>query len=236
MNTLKDRGNQVRAPETIRPKKRQGPTRFDLKGFLAKAGDGRTVLECRQKQPLFSQGNPADAVFYILKGKIKVTVLSRHGKEAVIAMLGPDDFFGEGCLAGQSLRMATATATTDGSVLRIEKRAIVRLLHEQPTFSAMFMSYVLSRNIRIEEDLVDQLFNSSEKRLARTLLLLASVGKEHEAELVVPKISQESLAEIIGTTRARVSFFMNRFRKLGLIEYNGELRVHSSLLNVVLHD
>jgi CRP-like cAMP-binding protein len=217
-------------------RKRQRAARFDLKAFLAKAGDGRTILEYRQKQTLFSQGDPADAVLYILKGKIKLTVLSRHGKEAVIAMLGPDDFFGEGCLAGQPLRMATATATTDGSIMTLEKKAIIRLLHEQPTFSERFMSYVLSRNIRIEEDLVDQLFNSSEKRLARTLLLLAHIGKEREAEVVVPKISQEGLAEIIGTTRARVSFFMNRFRQLGLIEYNGELRVHSALLNIVLHD
>jgi CRP/FNR family cyclic AMP-dependent transcriptional regulator len=175
-------------------------------------------------------------VFYILKGKIKLTVLSRQGKEAVIALLGRDDFFGEGCLAGQRVRMATAVSTTDGSLMRLEKKAIIRLLHDQPTFSELFMSYVLSRNIRIEEDLVDQLFNSSEQRLARTLLLLAHVGKEKEAESVVPKISQETLAEMIGTTRARVSFFMNRFRKLGLIEYNGELRVHSSLLNIVLHD
>jgi CRP-like cAMP-binding protein len=220
----------------MRPRKPQRAARFDLKAFLAKAGDGRTLVECRQKQVLFSQGDPADAVFYILKGKIKLTVLSRHGKEAVVAMLGPDDFFGEGCLAGQPLRMATATATTDGSIMKLEKKAIVRLLHEQPTFSDLFMSYVLSRNIRIEEDLVDQLFNSSEKRLARTLLLLAHIGKEREAEVVVPKISQESLADIVGTTRARVSFFMNRFRQLGLIEYNGELRVHSALLNIVLHD
>ncbi len=151
-------------------------------------------------------------------------------------MLGPDDFFGEGCLAGQHLRMATATATTDSSAMRLEKKAIIRLLHDEPTFAELFMSYVLSRNIRIEEDLVDQLFNSSEKRLARTLLLLANVGKERESEVVVPKISQEGLAEIIGTTRARVSFFMNRFRQLGFIEYNGELRVHSALLNIVLHD
>lgn len=210
--------------------------RFDLKTFLARSGDGRTILEFQMDHPFFSQGDPADAVFYILKGKIQLTVLSRQGKEAVIALLGRDDFFGEGCLAGQRVRMATAVATTDGSLMRLEKNAIIRLLHDQPTFSELFMSYVLSRNIRIEEDLVDQLFNSSEQRLARTLLLLAHVGKEKEAESVVPKISQETLAEMIGTTRARVSFFMNRFRKLGLIEYNGELRVHSSLLNVVLHD
>lgn len=216
--------------------KSKTPLRFDLKAFLASVGDGRTILDFQKEQTLFSQGDRADSVFYILKGKIKITVLSRQGKEAVIAMLRPDGFFGEGCLAGQRLRMATATATTDGSLVRLEKKAIIRLLHDEPTFSELFMSYVLSRNIRIEEDLVDQLFNSSEKRLARTLLLLAHVGKEREAESVVPGISQETLAGMIGTTRARVSFFMNRFRKLGLIEYNGKLRVHSGLLNIVLHD
>ncbi len=216
--------------------KSETPLRFNLKAFLARGGDGRTILDFQKEQTFFSQGDRADSVFYILKGKIKITVLSRQGKEAVIAMLRPDGFFGEGCLAGQRLRMATATATTDGSLVRLEKKAIIRLLHDEPTFSELFMSYVLSRNIRIEEDLVDQLFNSSEKRLARTLLLLAHVGKEREAESVVPSISQETLAGMIGTTRARVSFFMNRFRKLGLIEYNGKLRVHSGLLNIVLHD
>jgi CRP/FNR family transcriptional regulator, cyclic AMP receptor protein len=220
----------------MKPRKRRVAARFNVKSFLAKTGAGRAILDVRQKQALFSQGDLADAVFYILKGKIKLTVLSRHGKEAVIAMLGLDDFFGEGCLAGQPLRMATAMATTDGSIMKIEKKTVVSLLHNEPTFSDRFMAYVLSRNVRIEEDLVDQLFNSSEKRLARTLLLLAHVGKDREAEVVVPKISQESLAEIVGTTRARVSSFMNRFRQLGFIEYNGELRVHSALLNVVLHD
>jgi CRP/FNR family cyclic AMP-dependent transcriptional regulator len=209
---------------------------FDLKAVLAESGDGRTVLEVRAKRVLFSQGDPADAVFHILQGKIRITVLSRQGKEAVIATLGPGDFFGEGCLAGQRLRMATATAATDASLMKLEKKAIVGLLQAQPTFSERFMAYVLARNARIEADLVDQLFNSSERRLARMLLLLAHVGKEKEAENVVPRISQETLADMIGTTRARVSFFMNRFRKLGLIEYNGELRVHSALLNVVLHD
>lgn len=212
------------------------PVRFDLKAFLASGGDGRTIVDFRQKRALFSQGDPADAVFYILKGKIRLTVLSGQGKEAVIATLGPDAFFGEGCLAGQRLRMATATAITDGSLVKLEKKTVTRLLEDQPTFSELFMSYVLSRNIRIEEDLVDQLFNSSEKRLARILLLLAHIGKRKQAELVVPKISQETLAEMIGTTRARVSFFMNKFRQLGLIEYNGGLRVHSALLNIVLHD
>ena len=200
----------------MRPRKRQGAARFDLKAFLAKAGDGRTVLEVRTKQALFSQGDPADAVFYILKGNIKLTVLSRQGKEAVIAMLGPDDFFGEGCLAGQPLRMATATATTDGSIMKLEKKAIIRLLHEQPTFSELFMSYVLSRNIRIEEDLVDQLFNSSEKRLARLLLLLANFGKEGKPEPIIAKISQETLAEMIGTTRSRVSFLYEQISQIGL--------------------
>ncbi len=210
--------------------------RFDLKGFLTRGGNGRTIAEFRRKQTLFSQGDPANAVFYLLKGKVKITVLSRQGKSAVIGMLGPNNFFGEGCLAGQRIRMSTATAETGCSIVRLEKEAMARLLQEQPTFSELFISYMLSRNIRIEEDLVDQLFNSSEQRLARTLLLLAHVGKEEEAETVVPKISQETLAEMIGTTRARVSAFMNRFRELGLIEYNGELRVHSALLNVVLND
>jgi CRP/FNR family cyclic AMP-dependent transcriptional regulator len=210
--------------------------RFDLKTFLARAGDGRTIVGFRKQQALFSQGDPADAVFYILKGKIKLTVLSKQGKEAVIAMLGPDAFFGEGCLAGQPLRMATVTGVTDGSVMRLEKKVIIRLLRNQASFSDLFMSYLLSRNIRIEEDLVDQLFNSSEQRLARILLLLSRVGKKGEVESVVPKISQETLAEMVGTTRARVSLFMNKFRKLGLIEYNGGLHVHSSLLSIVLHD
>jgi len=208
---------------------------FDLKAFLARAGDGRTIVELRKQQTLFSQGDPADSVFYVLKGKIKLTVLSNQGKEAVIAMLGPDDFFGEGCLAGQPLRMATVTAVTDGSVMRLEKKVVIRLLRNQASFSDLFMSYLLSRNIRIEEDLVDQLFNSSEQRLARILLLLSRVGKKGEVETVVPKISQETLAEMVGTTRARVSFFMNKFRKLGFIEYNGGLQVHSSLLHIVLH-
>jgi CRP-like cAMP-binding protein len=209
--------------------------RFVLKTFLASAGDGRTVVELQEGQTLFSQGDPADAVFHILNGKTRLTVLSRQGKEATIATLGPGDFLGEGCLAGQRFRMATAMAVTAGSIMRLEKNSIIRLLHDQPVFSELFMSYVLSRNVRIEEDLVDQLFNSSEKRLARTLLLLAHVGKE-EAKTVVPRISQETLAGMIGTTRARVSLFMNRFRQLGFIEYNGELHVHSSLLNIILHD
>ncbi len=210
--------------------------RFDLQDFLARGGNGHTS-QFAKKHVFFSQGDPANAVFYILKGTVKITVLSRHGKVAVIGMLGPTDFFGEGALAGQRVRMATAMATTVGSIVRLEKEEMTRLLETQPTFSELFMSYMLSHNIRIEEDLVDQLFNSSEQRLARALLLLANVGKEQEAEDVLPKISQETLAEMIGTTRARVSAFMNRFRELGFIEYNGGgLRVHNSLLHVVLHD
>jgi CRP/FNR family cyclic AMP-dependent transcriptional regulator len=209
---------------------------FDLKPFLARTGTGRTIAAFRRKDMLFSQGEPADAVFYLLKGTVKLTVVSQQGKEAVIAMLGPDHFLGEGVLAGQRVRMATATATSEGSALKFERMTIVRLLRDQPTFSELFLTYLLARNVRIEEDLVDQLFNSSEKRLARILLLLSRVGTAKDEAVVVPKISQEMLAEIIGTTRERVNFFMNKFRKLGFIEYNGELSVHSSLVNVVLYD
>src|SRR3990172_3501285 len=212
------------------------PLRFDLEALLARRGDGRAIVAFQKQQTLFAQGDPADAVFYILKGKIKLTVLSRHGKEAVIATLAPGDFFGEGCLAGQPIRVATATATTDGSIVRVEKNTMIRLLHDEPRLSEPFMSYMLSRNIRIEDDLLNRLFDSTEQRLARTLLLLAHAGKDREAENVVQKISQETLAKMIGTTRARVGFFMHRFRQLGLIEYKGGLRVHSSLLNIVLHD
>jgi CRP/FNR family cyclic AMP-dependent transcriptional regulator len=212
--------------------------RFDPKLFLAKVGDGRTIAQYREKQVVFAQSDPADAVFYIQKGKMKLAVVSDAGKEAVIAILGAGDFLGEGCLAAQPIRMATATAISDCVIVRLAKPAMIRVLHEEPAFSEMFLAYVLSRNMRIEEDLVDQLFNSSEKRLARVLLLLAHFGKEGKPEPVVAKISQETLAEMIGTTRSRVSFFMNRFRKLGFIEYkyNGGLHVHSSLLNIVLHD
>jgi CRP/FNR family cyclic AMP-dependent transcriptional regulator len=210
--------------------------RFDPKSFLAKAGKDRTIAGYAKNSPIFSQGDPADALFYIRKGKVKLAVLSKRGKEAVVAILGAGDFFGEGCLAGQPQRMATAIAMFDCSIVRVEKAAAIRLLHDESAFSELFLSYLLSRNIRIEEDLVDQLFNSSEKRLARVLLLLANFGKEGKPELVIPKMSQETLAEIIGTTRSRVSFFMNKFRKMGFIEYNGGLSVHSSLLNVVLHD
>ena len=216
--------------------RKKGPVRFDFKSFVAGNGNGRTIVELREHAALFSQGDPADRVFYILTGKVKLTVVSAQGKEAVIAVLGPDAFVGESCLAGQRLRMATAKAMTDGTAVRLKKETMIRLLHEQPAFAEMFTAYLLSRNIRVEADLVDQLFNSSEKRLARILLLLAHVGKQEESDLIVPKVNQELLADMIGTTRARVSFFMNKFRKLGLIEYNGEVRVHSSLLNIVLHD
>ena len=209
---------------------------FDPQLFLAKVGSGKTIAEYRKNDIVFSQSDPADAIFYIQKGKVKLTVVSHNGKEAVIAILGIGDFLGEGCLAAQPLRMATATAMSDCSVVRLQKSATIRVLHEQPAFTELFLTYLLSRNIRIEADLVDQLFNSSEKRLARLLLLLANFGKEGKPEPVVAKIDQETLAEMIGTTRSRVSFFMNRFRKLGFIEYNGGLHVHSSLLNVVLHD
>ena len=214
--------------------KRRPP--FDPKSFLAKIGEGRTISKYRKDQIVFSQGDRADAVFYVQKGKVKVTVVSDQGKEAVVAILGADEFCGEGCLAGQPLRMSTATAMTDSAIVLIPKQAMIRALHEDAAFAETFTTYLLSRNIRFEEDLVDQLFNSSEKRLARILLLLANFGKEGRPEPVVPKISQETLAEMVGTTRSRVSFFMNKFRKLGFIEYNGRLEVHSSLLHVVLHD
>jgi CRP/FNR family transcriptional regulator, cyclic AMP receptor protein len=216
--------------------KRKDMPAFDPNAFLAKVGKGRTLADYKKNQRVFSQGDPADAIFYIQKGKVKITVVSKQGKEAVVAILGANDFFGEGCLAGQPVRMAGAAAMAESSILRLEKPGVIRVLHQEPAFSELFLRYLLSRNIRIEEDLVDLLFNSSEKRLARVLLLLANFGKEGKPELVIPKISQETLAEIVGTTRSRVSFFMNRFRKLGFIEYNGRLEIHSSLLNVVLHD
>jgi CRP/FNR family cyclic AMP-dependent transcriptional regulator len=209
---------------------------FEPKAFLAKIGGGRTIAEHPTNQRIFSQGDPADAVFYIQEGKVKLTVVSNNGKEAIIAVLESGDFLGEGCLTVQPLRMATATAMSSCSIMRLEKAAMIRVLHDEPAFSEMFVAYLLSRTIRIEEDLVDQLFNSSEKRLARVLLLLANFGKDGKPEPVIAKISQETLAEMIGTTRSRVSFFMNKFRKLGFVEYNGGLHVHSSLLNIVLHD
>src|ERR1700731_1643066 len=209
---------------------------FDPKSFLAEVGDGRSIERYRKDQIVFSQGDPADAVFYIESGKVKVTVVSEQGKEAVVAILGTNDFFGEGCLAGQAQRIATVATMTDSAIVRLEKAAIVRVIHQEPAFSEMFIAHLLGRTIRIEADLVDQLFNSSEKRLARLLLLLANFGKEEKPEPMIAKISQETLADMIGTNGPCVGFFMNKFRKLGFIHYNGGIQVHSSLLNVVLHE
>jgi CRP/FNR family cyclic AMP-dependent transcriptional regulator len=216
-----------------KPKKRLC---FDPKSFLSKVGAGRTITDYHKNQTIFSQGDPADAVFYVKKGKVKLTVVSKQGKEAVVGILGQGDFFGEACLAGQQQRIATAIALSECSIVRLDKRAATGVIRAEPEFAELFLAYVLSRNIRIEEDLVDQLFNSSEKRLARVLLLLANFGKDGKPEKVIPKISQETLAEIVGTTRPRVSFFMNKFRRLGFVDYNGGLEVHRSLLNVVLHE
>ena len=209
---------------------------FDPHAFLSTIAGGRKVAAFSTKQSIFVQGDPSDAVFYIQRGKVKLMVVSKSGKEATIGILNEGDFFGEGCLTGQPLRLGSASALTDCSVMRIEKKVMMEVLHREHTFSDMFVAYLLTRNIRYEADLVDQLFNSSEKRLARVLLLLARFGKDGEPEVAIPKISQETLAEMVGTTRSRVSFFMNRFRKLGFIQYDGEIQVHSSLLNVVLHD
>jgi CRP-like cAMP-binding protein len=204
--------------------------------FLSKVNGGRAISEYRKDKIIFRQGDPSDAVFYIQSGKVKTTVVSEEGKEAVVALLGTGDFFGEGCLTGQPQRLATVSALTECVVVRISKTDITRVIHEEPAFAELFISHLLARNSRVEEDLVDQLFNSSEKRLARTLLILANFGKEGRPEPIIAKVSQETLAEMIGTTRSRVSFFMNKFRKLGLIDYNGNIEVHSSLLNVVLRD
>jgi CRP/FNR family cyclic AMP-dependent transcriptional regulator len=210
---------------------------FNVESFLQSAGAARKVLEFKKKETVFSQGDSGKTVIYIQTGGVRLSVVNERGKEAVVAVLGPGDFFGEGCLAGQTLRIATATAVTSTTVLIIEKKEMSRLLHSEHAFSDRFIAYMLSRNIRVEEDLVDQLFNSSEKRLARVLLLLARYGKEDKLEKVLPKISQEMLAEMVGTTRSRVNFFMNKFRKLGLIRYGGgDLEIDSSLLSVVLHD
>lgn len=214
----------------------KGHLLFDAKSFLAQVGDGRSIGKYSKDQIVFSQGDPADAVFFIQKGRAKITVVSEQGKEAVVAILGTDEFFGEACLAGQTQRISTVTTMVDSVIARLDKAAILLLIHEEPEFSELFMAHLLARTIRVEADLVDQLFNSSEKRLARLLLLLANFGKEGKPEPIIAKISQETLAEMIGTTRSRVSFFMNKFRKLGFIEYNGSIEVHSSLLNVVLHD
>jgi CRP/FNR family cyclic AMP-dependent transcriptional regulator len=209
---------------------------FDPKAFLAHIGEGRMLAKYRQNQTIFAQGEPADAVFYILDGKVKVTVLSKGGKEAVLAILGAGDFFGEGSLNGHRRRMATVTTMTDCTITRLDKATMIRALHDEPRLSELFITYLLHRNFRVEEDLVDQLFNSSEKRLARILLLLANFGKENKSEHVIAPLSQETLAEMVGTTRSRVNFFMNKFRRLGFIDYNGGLEVHASLLDMVLHD
>jgi CRP/FNR family transcriptional regulator, cyclic AMP receptor protein len=209
---------------------------FDPKVFLSKTNGGRSVSDYQENQIVYSQGDPADSVFYIQTGKVKVTVLSEHGKEAVIALLGVGDFFGEGCLSGQTRRLATVICMAECVIARVTSADITRVIHEESAFAELFISYLLARNSRVEEDLVDQLFNSSEKRLARTLLLLANFGKESPPEPIIAKISQATLAEMIGTTRSRVNFFMNKFRQLGLIDYNGHIEVHASLLNVVLHE
>src|SRR5271166_6583195 len=229
---LPRRGNLL--PPTKSVKKGRA---FDPKKFLATIGDGRTTAAFRKKQTIFAQGDSADAVFYIKDGKVRLTVVSKAGKEATLGILGEGEFFGEGSLAGQPLRMGSATSMIDCELLRIDKKAMMLALHRENTFSDLFVAYLLARNIRYEEDLVDQLFNSSEKRLARILLLLARFGKEGVPETIIPKMSQETLAEMIGTTRSRVSFFMNRFRELGFLDYGDSgLQVHSSLLNIVLHD
>ena len=215
--------------------RKQSP-RFNPKTFLATVGKGKTLLTPPKQTIIFSQGDAADAVFYIQEGQVKLSVVSQEGKEAIVAILERGNFFGEGCLAGQLVYMATATARENATLVRLDKQAMIDILHNEPTFSELFLAYLLARNIRIQEDLVDQLFNSSEKRLARILLLLAHFGKEAKSEAIIPKISQEVLAEMIGTTRSRVSFFMNKFRKLGFLDYNGGVHVHSSLLNIVLHD
>ena len=209
---------------------------FNPQTFFSQVGNGKTTLKIPKKQVLFSQGDTTDAVFYVQAGKVKLIVVSPQGKEAVIAILEPGSFFGEGCLAGQPMHLATATAVDDASIVRIDKQSMLRLLQDDRTFSALFLAHMLARNVRIQEDLVDQLFNSSEKRLARILLLMAHFGKEGKPEVVIPKISQETLAEMIGTTRSRVSFFMTKFKKMGLIHYDSGLHVHSSLFNIVLHD
>ena len=209
---------------------------FDAKSFLASIGPGRSTHTYKPKKIVFQQGDPADAVFHIQSGKVELKVVSEHGKEAVVAILGAGDFFGEGCLAGQPLHMASAIALAESTIIRIEKAAMIRVLHDEPTFCEMFTAFLLLRNIQFEEDLVDQLFNSSERRLARVLLLLANFGKDGKLEPVIPRISQDILAARVGTTRSRINAFMNKFRDLGFIEYNGDLKVHSGLLNVIVHD
>ena len=209
---------------------------FDAKEFLAKVGEGKTIVRYNKNQIIFRQGDPADTIYYLQKGRVKVVVISEQGKEAVVGILEAEQFFGEGCMNGHSIRIATTTAMEECLVTAITKEAMLATIHSEPKFSELFMAYLLTRNSRIEEDLIDQLFNSSEKRLARLLLLLANFGKEGSPQPIAPNISQETLAEMIGTTRSRVSFFMNKFRKLGLISYNGKIEVHNSLLNAVLYE
>jgi CRP/FNR family transcriptional regulator, cyclic AMP receptor protein len=215
---------------------RKRVTPFNPKTFLRQVGSGKTTLSVRKKQILFSQGDTADSVFYIQEGQVKLTVLSAQGKQAVVAVLEGGDFVGESCLAGQPMRLETAISLTNSTVIRIDKAAMIRVLHDEPTFAELFMTHLLTRNVRIQADLVDQLFNSAEKRLARVLLLLAHYGKEGKPQPLIAQVGQETLAAMVGTTRSRVSYFMNKFRKLGFLQYNGGLRIHSSLLNVVLHD
>jgi CRP/FNR family cyclic AMP-dependent transcriptional regulator len=217
-------------------KKIKAIQQFDPQPFLASVGAGKSVVKYQRDQPIFRQGDAADAVFYIQQGKVQITVVSEQGKEGVIAIQEPGEFFGEGCMAGQLLHLATASAMADCAIIRIAKDAMIKALRDDPTFSQLFMAFLLSRNAQIESDLVDQLFNSSEKRLARVLLLLANFGKEGKLETVLSPINQEILAAKVGTTRSRINFFMNKFRKLGFIEYNGTLKVHTSLLNVIVHD
>jgi CRP/FNR family transcriptional regulator, cyclic AMP receptor protein len=222
--------------ERVARPSRRGKT-FDQQDFLAEVAEGQSITKYTDRQSIFAQGDPADSLFYIHKGKVKITVLSKEGKEAIVAILENGQFFGEGCLVGQTHRMASVTALSECTIARLEKSVVAKVLHDEPTFSQLFIAYLLARNVRMEADLVDQLFNSSEKRLARLLLLLAHFGKEGTPEPVIAKISQETLAEMIGTTRSRVSFFMNKFRRFGFIDYDNDgLHVHSSLLNVILHD
>jgi len=235
-NATKEKVPTENVPAKSVPRSRK-PAAFDAETFLDQTGVGKTLVELKKNQVLFSQGEQADAVFYLQKGTLKLTVVSQRGKEATVALLQPGNFVGEACVAAaERIRTLTATALTKCTLMRIKRSEMVRMLHEEHAFADVFVSFLLARNVRIQADLVDQLFNSSEKRLARILLLLANFGKEGRPESVIPKISQEVLAEMIGTTRSRVNFFMNRFRKLGFIEYNGKLEVHSSLLNVILHD
>jgi CRP/FNR family cyclic AMP-dependent transcriptional regulator len=230
------RGRPGRAVEALPKAETTPPPQFDGRSFLTSMGMGRTSTTYQTKQVVYRQGDQADAVHYIQAGRVRLTVVSEQGKEGVIAMLGAGEFFGEGCIAMQPLRMSSASTMVKSTIVRIEKAVMLRLLHDQPAMSEMFMSFLLSRNIQIEADLVDHLFNSSERRLARLLLLLANYGKEGKMESIIPRINQEVLAARVGTTRSRISYFLNKFRKLGFIEYNGGLKVHSSLLNVIVHD